>query len=129
MPYARRGDLGGLSEAAARQRVQRLLKRRVMQIAAVADPVKLGSKSMAMVGIKTSGDSRKVARAISTLPESIYVVATAGPYDVVAELVCETREHLLRVFNERIRTLRGVTDAMIFMYLDTYKHVFTYSVN
>lgn len=128
MAYGKLGGLVGLSEAAARQRVQRLLSRRVMQIAAVTDPVRLGAKSMALVGIKTQIDSRKVAKAIGALAESIYVVATAGPFDVIAELVCENHEHLLRVTNEKIRAIRGVSDTVIFMYLGTYKHVFTYSV-
>ncbi len=128
LPYSKLGPKVGLSEAAARQRVQRLLKRRVMQIAAVTDPIQLGSKFMAMVGIKTTTDSRKVAKAISALAESIYVVATAGAFDVIAELVCESHEHLLRVTNEKIRVLHGVSDTVVLMYLVTYKHVFTYSV-
>ena len=128
LPYSKLGPKVGLSEAAARQRVQRLLKRGVMQIAAVTDPIQLGSKFMAMVGIKTTVDSRKVAKAISALEESIYVVATAGAFDVIAELVCESHEHLLRVTNEKIRLLHGVSDTVVLMYLGTYKHVFTYSV-
>ncbi len=129
MAYGTLGGRVGLSEAAARQRVQRLLARGAMQIAAVADPIRLGSKSMALVGIKARGDSRKIAKAVGALPESIYVVATAGPYDVIAELVCESHEHLLRVTNEKIRSLSEVSDAVILMYLGTYKHVFTYSVS
>ncbi len=129
MPYGKLGARVGLSEAAARQRVQRLLSRGAMQIAAITDPISLGSKFMAMVGIKTRDDSRKVAKAIGALAESVYVVATAGPFDVMAELVCESHEHLLRVTNEKIRRIRGVSDTVVFMYLGTYKHVFTYSVS
>lgn len=129
MAYGKIGARVGLSEAAARQRVQRLLARGVMQIAAVTDPVRLGSKSMALIGIKARGDSRRIAKAIAALPESIYVVATAGPYDVIAELVCESHEQLLRVTNEKIRSLGEVADAVILMYLGTYKHTFTYSVS
>ncbi len=129
LPYSRLGASVGLSEAATRQRVQRLLNRGVMQIVAVTDPIRLGSKFMAMVGVKTNDDSRKVAKAIGALPESIYVVATAGPFDVIAELVCESHEHLLRVTNEGIRALPGVADAVVFMYLRTYKHAFTYPVD
>ena len=129
MAYGRLGERVGLSEAAARQRVQRLLARGVMQIAAVTDPIRLGSKSMALVGIRARGDSRRIAKAVAALPESIYVVATAGPYDVIAEIVCESHEHLLRVTNEKIRGLREVSDIVILMYLGTYKHVFNYAVS
>ncbi len=129
MAYGRLGERVGLSEAAARQRVQRLLARGVMQIVAVTDPIQLASKSMALVGIKARGDSRRIAKALGALPESIYVVATAGPYDVIAEIVCEDHAHLLRVTNDKIRRLRGVADVVILMYLGTYKHVFNYAVN
>ncbi|MDE2305661.1 MAG: Lrp/AsnC family transcriptional regulator [Gammaproteobacteria bacterium] len=129
MPYGRLGGRVGLSEAAARRRVQRLLDRRLMQIAAVTDPVRLGAKAMAMVGVKSRGDARRTARAISAIPESIYVVATAGVYDLLAEIVCESHEHLLRVINEKIRAIDGVADAVVFVYLGTYKHVFTYPVS
>lgn len=129
MAYGKLGARVGLSDAAARQRVQRLLARGAMQIAAVTDPVRLGSKSMALVGIKARGDSRRIAKAIAALPESIYVVATAGPYDVIAELVCANHEDLLRVTNERIRSLGEVADAVVLMYLGTYKHTFTYSIS
>ena len=129
MAYGKLGERVGLSEAAARQRVQRLLARGVMQIAAVTDPIRLGSKSMALVGIRARGDSRRIAKAVGALPESIYVVATAGPYDVIAEIVCESHEHLLRVTNEKIRGLRDVSDIVILMYLGTYKHVFNYAVS
>ncbi len=129
MAYGRLGARVGLSEAAARQRVQRLLARGVMQIVAVTDPIQLASKSMALVGIKARGDSRRIAKALGALPESIYVVATAGPYDVIAEIVCEDHAHLLRVTNDKIRRLRGVADIVILMYLGTYKHVFNYAVN
>lgn len=42
MPYAAIGKAVGLSEAAVRQRVQRLQDAGVMQIVAVTDPLTLG---------------------------------------------------------------------------------------
>ena len=49
-PYARIATAVGLSEAAVRQRVQRLLDAGVMQIVAVTDPLQLGFAREAMVG-------------------------------------------------------------------------------
>ncbi|HUX73674.1 MAG TPA: Lrp/AsnC family transcriptional regulator [Steroidobacteraceae bacterium] len=129
LPYSKLAPAIGLSEAAARQRVQRLLDRGVMQIVAVTDPIQLGSKIMAMVCVRTSGDARKVAKEISGIPESIYVVATTGSFDLMVEIVCQSHEHLLQVLNEKIRGLSGVADTVVFMYLGTYKHVFTYSIS
>lgn len=126
LPYSKLGPAVGLSEAAARQRVQRLLDRGLMQVVAVTDPLVTRNSIMAMVGLRVQGDSRAVARRVSELEESIYVVAVSGSFDVVAEIVCETREDLLAVLNEKIRTIPGVTVTESFMYLSLYKHTFAY---
>ncbi|MCW2952738.1 MAG: transcriptional regulator, AsnC family [Conexibacter sp.] len=128
MPYSRLGPAVGLSEAAARQRVQRLLDRGVMQVVAVTDPLQLGSRVMAMVAVRTTGDMRRVADELSALDESIYVVATAGSFDLLAEVVCDDHEHLLRVLSDKVRTIEGVASTESFIYLDVRKHVFSYGV-
>ena len=51
-PYTSIAKTVGLSEAAVRQRVQRLLDAGVMQIVAVTDPLQVGFHRQAMVGIK-----------------------------------------------------------------------------
>src|SRR6476646_3625097 len=60
-PYAAIGKAVGLSEAAVRQRVQRLLEAGVMQIVAVTDPLTVGFPRAAMIGIRVEGDSEVVA--------------------------------------------------------------------
>src|SRR5499427_2558936 len=54
--YAAIGKAVGLSEAAVRQRVQRLVEAGAMQIVAVTDPLSLGFRRQAMIGIKCSGE-------------------------------------------------------------------------
>ena len=51
MPYAKLGPAVGLSQAAVRQRVQRLIENGVMQVVAVTDPLMLGFRLQAMVGV------------------------------------------------------------------------------
>ena len=55
-PYAAIGKAVGLSEAAVRQRVQRLLDSGVMQIVAVTDPLQVGFTRQAMIGLRVEGD-------------------------------------------------------------------------
>src|SRR5256886_14269083 len=88
MSYAGLAKVVGLSEAAVRQRVQRLLDAGVMQIVAVTDPLMLGFARQVMVGIKVTGSVHKVADALAEVPEVDYVVICAGGYDLLAELVC-----------------------------------------
>src|SRR5690349_21203961 len=102
MPYASMAKIVGLSEAAVRQRVQRLLDLGVMQIVAVTDPLTLGFARQVMIGLKVEGDTRPVAKALAELPAVDYVVLCAGRYDILAELVCTDDDHLLTVLNEHI---------------------------
>lgn len=111
----------GLSEAAVRQRVQRLVDGGVVQIVAVTDPLQVGFQRQAMVGVKASGDITTVAEQLSAIPEVAYVVTTAGSFDVLAEVVCEDDAHLLEVISQRIRSLPGVAATETFVYLELNK--------
>ncbi len=124
--YAALAKTIGLSEAAVRQRVQRLLDGGMMQIVAVTDPLMLGFARQAMVGVKVSGDLRKAAESLAAIPEVDYVVICAGGYDLLVELVCTDDEHLLHLLNDAIRTVPGVTATETFMYLKLAKQTYAW---
>lgn len=123
-PYAAIGQAVGLSEAAVRQRVQRLLDTGVMQIVAVTDPAHVGFAREAMVGIEVSGDVEKVADQLAAMDELDYVVICAGGFDILAEIVCEDDERLLDIVNKRIRAIPGVRRAEVFMYMKLHKQTY-----
>jgi Lrp/AsnC family transcriptional regulator for asnA, asnC and gidA len=126
MSYASLAKVVGLSEAAVRQRVQRLLDGGVMQIVAVTDPLTLGFARQVMVGLKVEGDMRSVAEALAKFPEIDYVVICAGAYDLLAELVCTDDEHLLELLNDKIRSISGVTGTETFVYLKLAKQTYAW---
>jgi len=126
MSYAALAKVVGLSEAAVRQRVQRLLDTGVMQIVAVTDPLTLGFARQVMVGLKVEGDMRSVADALSKIPEVDYVVICAGAYDLLAELVCTDDDHLLTLLNDKIRMISGVTGTETFVYLKLTKQTYAW---
>jgi Lrp/AsnC family transcriptional regulator for asnA, asnC and gidA len=126
MSYAALAKKIGLSEAAARQRVQRMLDAGMMQIVAVTDPLTLGFRRQVMVGLKVEGDMRAVAEKIAQIPEVDYVVMTAGSYDILAELVCTDDEHLLGLLNEKIRSIDGVQSTETFVYLKLAKQTYAW---
>jgi len=111
----------GLSEAAVRQRVQRLLDAGIMQIVAVTDPIQVGFRRQAMIGIRVTGDLAAVGDALSEMPEVDYVVTTAGSFDILAEVVCEDDEQLLELISTRVRKLPGVATTETFVYLKLNK--------
>lgn len=123
-PYTQLGKSVGLSEAAVRQRVQRLLDAGVMQIVAVTDPLQLGLKRAAMVGVKVEGDVRAAADAIAAFDEVVYVVLTAGPVDLLAEVVVPNDDELLVLVNDRIRQIPGVVSTETSIYLSLYKQTY-----
>ncbi len=126
--YAAIGKVVGLSEAAVRQRVQRLVDGGVMQIVAVTDPLELGFARQAMVGIRVAGPIQPVAEAIAELDEVDYVVVTAGSFDVLAEVVAESDEDLLEVISDRIRVVPGVITTETFVYLRLQKQTYSWGV-
>ena len=126
--YATIARAVGLSEAAVRQRVGRLQEAGVIQIVAVTDPLQLGFRRQAMVGVRVDGDIRVVADALAELAEVDYVVITAGTYDVLAEIVCESDERLLELLSDKIRRIEGVARTETFMYLKLRKQTYSWGV-
>ncbi|BCB85075.1 Lrp/AsnC family transcriptional regulator [Phytohabitans suffuscus] len=124
-PYATIGKAVGLSEAAVRQRVQRLLDAGVMQIVAVTDPLQLGFPRQAMIGLRTRGDLEAIADRLAEVEELDYVVITAGSFDLLTEVVCRNDDHLLEIIS-RLRQVEGVIATEAFVYLKLRKQTYTW---
>ncbi|MDA3147493.1 Lrp/AsnC family transcriptional regulator [Leucobacter sp. UCMA 4100] len=122
--YAELGTLVGLTPGGARKRVIRLEQRGILQVVGVTDPLKLGYHSMAMVGIVADGDLEVVARALDALDSVIYVVLTAGRYDLLAEVIATDQEALFQVINSELRGIEGVTRVETFTYYGIRTHRF-----
>ncbi|GAB3370954.1 Lrp/AsnC family transcriptional regulator [Amycolatopsis echigonensis] len=128
-PYATIGKAVGLSEAAVRQRVQRLSDSGVIQIVAVADPLQVGLLRQAMVAITVDGPLDPVADALAEMDEIEYVVLCAGRFDVLCEVLCADDEALLDVISNRIRTLPGVRTAETLVYLKLRKQSYQWGTH
>lgn len=127
-PYSKLGPAVGLSQAAVRQRVQRLIDRGVMQVVAVTDPATLGFAVQAMVAVTVAGDVRQTAAAVGELDEVDYVVITTGRFDLLVEVVCADNHHLLEVVNERIRGIPAVSSTEVFTYVQLVKQTYSWGV-
>jgi len=123
--YAAIGKAVGLSEAAVRQRVQRLLDAGAMQIVAVTDPMTLGFRRQTMIGIRCSGQLEPVADQLAAMHEIDYVVITAGSFDLLIEVVCEDDDELLEILS-RVRSIPSVTMTETFVYLKLRKQTYSW---
>ena len=124
--YAAIGRVVGLSEAAVRQRVQKLHTNGVLQIVGVTDPLQLGFARQVMIGISVTGDVLEVAQKLGELPEADYVVITGGSFDVLLEAVVSDDSHLLRLLATDIRSIEGVARTETFTYLKLIKQTYNW---
>jgi Lrp/AsnC family transcriptional regulator for asnA, asnC and gidA len=124
--YAGIGKAVGLSEAAVRQRVQRMVDAGVMQIVAVTDPMQLGFARQAMIGIRCTGDTTKIADKLANIESVDYVVLTAGSFDAIVEVVCEDDGDLLDLLNTKIRAVPGVISTETLVYLKLVKQQYNW---
>jgi Lrp/AsnC family transcriptional regulator, regulator for asnA, asnC and gidA len=129
MSYVRLAEHVGLSEAATRQRVTRLMDGGVIQIVAVADPLSVGMRRAAMVGITVAGDVRPIVDALGALDEVVYLVSTAGSFDLLAEVVVGSDDELMELLNRKVRTIEGVRSTETFVYLRLDKQTFQFGAH
>ncbi len=126
--YADLGPKVGLSASAARQRLQRLLDSRVVQVVGVTDPMAMGGQAMALLGIGVDGDPREVADALAGHPEVVYSVFTSGGFDLFAEVVTPGPKDLLDFVGDVVRPIEGVREVRPFPYFGIHTHRFLWEV-
>ena len=122
--YGKIGQAVGLSEAAVRQRVQRLVEAEAIKIVAVTHPDLMGTKVRATIGIHAEGDLTDLADQVAAINEVDYVVVTAGSFDILAEVQCRDDAHLLHVLNQRLRAIPAVRGTETFVYLSLAKQTY-----
>ena len=118
----------GVSEATVRARYGRLCRDNILQVTGITNPLGLGFDAMAMVGVNTSGPPGAVADEIALWKEASYVVITTGRFDLLVELVCVDRRHLLEL-TDRLRSLDGVTSTESFLYLELCKQLYNWGTS
>jgi Lrp/AsnC family transcriptional regulator for asnA, asnC and gidA len=124
--YADLAELVGLSPAATRIRVQRLLDAGVVRVVGVTDPLALGYPVMAALGVRVERNVRQVADHIAAIDGVIYVVFTSGSFDLLVEVLCEDSAALLAVIDDKIRRITGVRSVESFTYFGIHTHRFVW---
>lgn len=126
IPHAQLAAKIGMSEAATRQRVKRLIDRGVMEVVAVTDPAALGAGMQAMLAITVDADARVVAEKLGELAEVDYLVLTSGLADILCEVVCADSAHLLDLVNGQVRSIPGVRTIEVLTYLRLLKQSYSW---
>ena len=125
MPFTRVAAEVGLTEGAIRQRVQRLTDAGVMHIVAVTDPMSLGLRRVAMLGARLSGDVEQTAAELAELAEVEYLVATAGRFDLMFEVIVDDDAALMRLLSQ-LRARPDVVEVEAMVCLKLFKQTFSW---
>ena len=93
LPYKDIARALKVSEGTIRNRVQSMKQSGALKIVALADPMAIRYEADAMIGIKVASPAtpRDVAQRLSEHAEVVYVLWVSGRYDLLIEVVCETR--------------------------------------
>jgi Lrp/AsnC family transcriptional regulator for asnA, asnC and gidA len=121
-PYTEIAHMLDVSEGTVRNRVARLVESGAVQIVGLIDPYQLGFDAPAMIGVSLqSVDLEMTAAQIARFPEVSYLVMVSGEYDLMVEVLCRDREHLVAFLNQQLRKVPGVVRTETFLILDTFK--------
>jgi Lrp/AsnC family transcriptional regulator, regulator for asnA, asnC and gidA len=128
-PYSQIAAELGVSESMVRYRVGRLEESGMLQIVGIADPLRLGFDRMALIALKVRpGAVHDVCEAVKAFPETSYVAAIAGGYDVLAEVICRDTAHFNELLTDRLHTVDGVVSAESFLVLEIHKMAYGWGV-
>lgn len=128
-PYSRIAADLDVSESVVRYRAQRLEQAGVLQVVGIADPLRIGFDRMALIGLKVRpGTLKEVCAAVSAIPETSYVAAIAGSFDVLVEVVCRDTAHFTELLTERLHHVDGVVAAESFLVLEIHKMAYGWGV-
>ncbi|NMD25768.1 MAG: AsnC family transcriptional regulator, partial [Actinobacteria bacterium] len=97
----------------------------VMRIVAVPDPLSLGMRRVAMIGARVGGDAEATAASLSKMEEVEYLVATAGRYDLMFEVVADDDTHLMSLLSA-LRGRDDILEAEAFVCLKLFKQTFSW---
>jgi len=102
--------IGHVSERAVRYRIDRLIRNDVIRVSAVVNPQVIGFTVTADVIIEVApGCVKSVAAAAAELPNVSYVAGSVGDGDLSIQVYARDNTELLRVVEEQIGRVPGVT--------------------
>lgn len=123
--FAQIAERLGVSPGMIRQRYNRLVDLGYLKVIAATNPLMMGKRTMALIGIRTDGRKMlQVAEFLTKFDEVVYTVFVSGGYDIMIEVFCKDHEDLLRFMTEKLAKVDGVRETESFIYLKIAKEVY-----
>ena len=125
MAFSQIAEQLGVSPGMIRMRYNRLVEMGFLKVVAISNPLRMGYKTMAMIGVRIDGDKMLLAaEEIRGFEEVVYLVVTSGRYDVLVEVMCRDHEHLLTFLTTKLYKVEGVRQSESFVHLKIVKEVY-----
>jgi Lrp/AsnC family transcriptional regulator for asnA, asnC and gidA len=123
--FAQIAEKLNVSPGMIRQRYNRLVELGYLKVVAVTNPLMMGMRTMALIGIHTDGHRMlQVADEISKIDEVIYLVVVSGRYDIICEVFCRDHEDLLKFLTEKLAKVEGIRETESFIHLKIVKEIY-----
>lgn len=123
--FAQIAEQLNVSPGMIRQRYNRLVELGYLKVVAVTNPLMMGKRTMAMIGVRTDGRKMlEVADKLIQFDEVVYIVVVSGRYDIMVEVFCRNHEDLLQFLTEKLAKVDGVRETESFMHLKIVKEIY-----
>jgi Lrp/AsnC family transcriptional regulator for asnA, asnC and gidA len=126
IPFKTIAEMLGISEGTVRNRVAWMKEARMLEIVAIADPAAITYRADAMLGIKVSAGASPalVAERLKPHPEVVYIVWVSGRYDLLVEIVTDSKGDFERFTLEHCYGQADIASIEIMTGLVMYKNQF-----
>ena len=123
--FAQIAEQLSVSPGMIRQRYNRLVELGYLKVVAVTNPLMMGMRTMALIGIRTDGRKMlQVAENVSKLKEVVYLVIVSGRYDIMTEVFCKDDEDMLKFLTEKLAKVDGIRETETFMHMKIMKEIY-----
>lgn len=125
MAFAQIAEQLNVSAGMVRIRYNRMVQMGYLKVAAISNPLRMGFKTMALIGIRTDGAHMlEVAEKVAQLEEVVYLIIVSGRFDIMAEVFCRDHADLLRFLTEKLYPIEGVRETESFLHLKIVKEIY-----
>ncbi|MBR99013.1 MAG: transcriptional regulator [Flavobacteriaceae bacterium] len=111
----------GISGTAVHQRLKKLQESNLISsFQMVLNPKLLGYKTLAFIGIylEQAIKNPEVVKKLKEIDEVIECYYTTGNWSIFIKIICKDNQHLMRLLNEKIQTINGVSRTETLISLD-----------
>lgn len=115
----------GVGERTIRKRISDMRSKGIIKIVALPNPVLLGYKAWAKIGIKVElGSSYRVACELAEHPSVYFVAYTIGTFDIIIAVHFYTIDQLTHFVNSELTNVKGIlsTETMMLICPRKYYH-------